>query len=298
MRSLFTMVTVLLGISIVLSAIPAESGQSAAGPSASGIDAAGFDANDLSGIWGRFGPREGRGNAQGSPFPEGGDNGFGNDVPRFTPEGQRKFDSYKPGYGRPLGSPEAGANPAEHIGRRRAVPPSEQNDPASSCSPNGLTRLILTSYFSAMEFVHARDRTIQNFEWTKDSRTVWMDGRELLTEVDLPRWNGYSVGRWEGDTLIIDSYGFEESTWIDRYGYPHGGEMRLEERYRRIAPDRLELIMTISDPEIYTEPWISDRKVFRLLTREEASLNGWYGLLEERCVPADEFDFNENVRAG
>ena len=94
------------------------------------------------------------------------------------------------------------------------------------------------------------------------------------------------------------TYGFEESTWLDRYGYPHSGEMRLEERYRRIATDRLELIMTVTDPLIYTEPWVSGRKVFRKLAREESSINGWYELFDERCVPVDEIDFNENVRAG
>ena len=76
------------------------------------------------------------------------------------------------------------------------------------------------------------------------------------------------------------------------------GEMRLEERYRRIATDRLELIMTVTDPLIYTEPWVSGRKVFRKLAREESSINGWYELFDERCVPVDEIDFNENVRAG
>lgn len=298
MRNLFMSLIGFLGVSIVLSAVLTGGGHRAAGQTTSSIDVARFDPHDLSGIWGRFGSREGRGNAQGSPFPEGGDNGFGNDVPPFTPEGEMKFDSYKPGYGRTLGSPEAAARPEEHIGRRRAVPPGLQNDPASSCTPSGLTRLILASYFSALEFVHASDRVIQNFEWTKDSRTIWMDGRQLPTEVDIPGWNGYSVGRWEEDTLIVDSYGFEESTWIDHFGYPHSGEMRLEERYRRIAPDRLELIMTIYDPGVYTEPWVSGRKEFRLLSREESSLNGWYGLLEERCVPVEEFDFNENFRVG
>ena len=132
----------------------------------------------------------------------------------------------------------------------------------------------------------------------KDYRNIWMDGRGLPTEIDIPNWNGYSVGDWEGNTFVVQSYGFEESTWVDRYGYPHSGEMRLEERYRRIAPDLLELVMTITDPEIYTEPWLSERKVFRKLARDESSVNGWWELFDERCVPTDEIDFNENVRSG
>jgi hypothetical protein len=290
------MSSVLFGVLVALST--SAPGQTRSPAQATSADTQRFDGRDFSGIWGRFGGREGRGNAQGgAPFPEAGDDGFGNDVPPFTPEGQTKFDSYKPGYGRPLGSPEAAARTQEHIGRRRAVPPAEQNDPASLCSPNGLTRLILTSYFSPIEFVHANDRIIQNFAWTKDSRTIWMDGRQLLKEVDIPQWNGYSVGRWDGDTLVVDSYGFEESSWVDHFGYPHSAEMRLEERYRRIAPDRLELVMTINDPVIYTAAWVSQKKVLRKLPKEETTINGWYELIEERCIPVDEFDFNENVRA-
>jgi hypothetical protein len=296
MRRLFTIAAGLLGVSIALSA--GTEGRQNVGALPANSTGTNIDRRDFSGVWGRFGGREGRGNAQGgAPFPEAGDDGFGNDVPPFTPEGQAKFDSYKPGYGRSLGSAAATARSDEHIGRRRAVPPAEQNDPASLCSPIGLTRLILTSYFSPIEFVHAGDRIIQNFAWTKDSRNIWMDGREPLREVDIPTWNGYSVGRWEGDTLVVDSYGFEESSWVDHFGYPHSGEMRVEERYRRIAPDRLELIMTINDPVIYTRPWVSQRKVFRKLPREETSINGWYELFDERCIPRDEFDFNENVRA-
>ena len=286
-----------LGIWLLAAGLPVAAQDADVGAA----DEEAFDARDFSGVWGRFGNREGRGNRQGgAPFPEKGDDGFGNDVPPFTPEGQAKFDSYKPGYGRPLGSTAALAATDEHIGRRRAVPPAEQNDPASVCSPYGVTRLILTSYFSTLEFVHTRDdeRIIQSFAWMKDERNIWMDGRELPAEIDIPNWNGYSVGRWDGDTLVVESYGFEESTWVDRYGYPHSGEMRLEERYRRLGPDLLELVMTITDPVIYTEPWVSELKVFRKLAREESSVNGWYELFDERCVPVDEFDFNANVRAG
>jgi hypothetical protein len=148
-----------------------------------------------------------------------------------------------------------------------------------------------------VEFVHAKDRIVQNFAWTKDSRNIWMDGRQLPTEIDTPTFNGYSVGRWEGDTLVVNSHGFEDSSWLDHFGYPHSDQMRLEERYRRTAPDRLELVMTLTDPEIYVKPWVSSKKVFRLLPRAESSVNGWYELFEERCLPTDEADFNDNVRA-
>jgi hypothetical protein len=231
------------------------------------------------------------------PFPEAGDTGFNKEVPPFTPEGQKMFDAIKPGNGRVLGSPEAAAHPEEHIGRRRAVAEKFQNDPTGQCTPSGLTRMILTTYFAPMEIIHAKDRVVQHFDWTTDQRTIFTDGRQLPKEPQLLRWNGFSVGRWEGDTFIVDSNGFQENTWIDQFGYPHSDQMRLEERYRRIAPDRLELIMTLNDPKVYTTPWVSQRKVFRLLPKEESTIEeGWSDLLDNRCVPSDEFAFNANIR--
>jgi hypothetical protein len=72
--------------------------------------------------------------------------------------------------------------------------------------------------------------------------------------------------------------------------------MRLEERYRKIAPDKIELVMTIDDPKVYTAPFVSDRKIFRKLSQEEATIDGWQHLVDDRCVPAEEFDFNKTVR--
>ncbi len=255
-----------------------------------------FDKNDISGIWGRFGGREGRGNFQGSAFPEGGDAGFGNDVPPMTPEGLELLEANKTGYGRPLGSQLAAERTDEHFGRRRAVLPATGNDPTAACTPGGLTRAILSTYFSPFEFFKGNDRMVQHFEWTNEWREIWMDGRELPKDPDIYKWNGYSIGRWEGDTFVVESFGFEPTTWVDHFGYPHSEQMRLQERYRRIAADRMELVMTITDPKIYTKPWVSQKKVFRLLPRTESTIDGWWGLVDDRCVPAEEQDFNEKVR--
>lgn len=144
----------------------------------------------------------------------------------MTPEGEKLLESHKTGYGRPLGSPLAAAHPEEHIGRRRAVPPALGNDPTGDCTPAGLTRDILSTYFSPFEFVQSRDRILHHFEWTNEWREIWTDARKLPAEPDILKWNGYSVGRWEGDTFIVDSYGFEPTTWVDHFGFPHSEEMR------------------------------------------------------------------------
>jgi hypothetical protein len=142
------------------------------------------------------------------------------------------------------------------------------------------------------------DRTLQQFEWGYGLRTIWTDGRQPLMDPDLPRWWGYSAGRWDGDTFVVTTTGVDERTWIDHYGYPHSVDMILEERYRRTAYDVLELSMTITDPKVYTRPWVSENKKFRKLPKDAIkTVDGWTGLMEDLCAPADEVDlFNKRVR--
>ena len=85
-------------------------------------------------------------------------------------------------------------------------------------------------------------------------RQIWMDGRALEAEPN-PSWMGYSVGRWEGDTLVVESNGFHAGTWLDRDGHPHTEQLRLTERYRRPSFGTLEIEATFSDPGAYTRPW-------------------------------------------
>jgi hypothetical protein len=85
-------------------------------------------------------------------------------------------------------------------------------------------------------------------------RQIWMDGRALEREPN-PSWMGYSVGRWEGDTLVVESNGFHAGTWLDRDGHPHTEQLRLVERYRRPSLGRLEIEATFTDPGAYARPW-------------------------------------------
>ena len=85
-------------------------------------------------------------------------------------------------------------------------------------------------------------------------RQIWMDGRPLEREPN-PSWMGYSVGRWDGDTLVVESYGFNSGSWLDRNGNPHTEQLRLTERYRRPSFGALEIEVTFSDPGAYAKPW-------------------------------------------
>ena len=85
-------------------------------------------------------------------------------------------------------------------------------------------------------------------------RQIWMDGRSLEANPN-PSWMGYSVGRWEGDSLVVESFGFHPGTWLDRDGHPHSEQLRLTERYRRPSFGKLETEVTFNDPGAYTRPW-------------------------------------------
>jgi hypothetical protein len=73
-----------------------------------------------------------------------------------------------------------------------------------------------------------------------------------------------SKGKWEGNTFVVDSLGFDDRTWLDHFGGQHSDEMRLQERYHRMDHDTAELTMPLTGPRIYTKPWVSDVKLFEL----------------------------------
>ena len=232
-----------------------------------------FNARDFAGHWDRTSSIQSFGNV-----PSGGprENPGVKEAP-FTPEGRKRYDENKPGYG-----------------PRRST---QRNDPLGRCEPLGLVRHLnaeIIEPHNTWQMEHLPGRIVQFFEYRHDWREIWMDGRTLpaLADVD-PKWNGYSVGRFEGDILVVDSLGFDERSWVDKFGYPHSDQMRLEERYRRTSADTFELIMTITDPVIYSAPWVSDTKRFRL-NRPKAK--GW----EEQiyCVPSEEFPFQRLIQSG
>jgi hypothetical protein len=85
-------------------------------------------------------------------------------------------------------------------------------------------------------------------------RLIHMDGRELETD-PAPNWMGYSVGRWDGDTLVVDTGGFNDKTWVSRRGLSHSDALRMRERYRRPDFGHLEVEVTFTDPGAYAKPW-------------------------------------------
>jgi len=249
-----------------------------------------YDKHDFNGLWAR----------NPLPFnqpacPECRDNGpvsygwFG-DIPPLTPAGQKKFDMNHPSKGWEAGSKEALAHPNVAEGYRKAVPPGLGNDPEERCEPLGAMRLVVFSGGNAaMHIVQNKEVLIQRFEWTWDNREIWTDGRGAPKVEDyLPRYNGYSIGHWEGDTLVVKTVGLDDHQWVDAFGYPISDQAVFEERYERPTPNRLRVNLTLTDPLTYTRPWHSSTKVWALIPKEAMSLANWSGIVEDRCIPADQ----------
>ena len=196
-----------------------------------------FDPHDLAGIWSPNGNAFGGGGR----CRDCGDRGYSFEFPVFTAVGQAAFEKNIPSYGRAKDSEDARAHPEEHLGRRRAQPPALSNDTYGTCNPMGMPRAIL--YPDPVEFIVLPDRIYQHFQWGYGLRTIWTDGRKLpkSEDIDLPRWWGYATSHWEENTLVVDSTGYDERTWIDYFGYPHSDAMVLQGPWSQARVLRLDL---------------------------------------------------------
>jgi hypothetical protein len=131
------------------------------------------------------------------------------------------------------------------------------------CAPLGLTRMLQQDH--PFEIISLPSRFFFHFEWDHWPRDVWMDGRELGKDMP-PTWIGYSTGKWEGDTLVVTTVGFNDLTWLDNLGHPHTEALRITERYARLSYDTLQVQVTFEDTEIYTKPLVGNTLTYRLVT--------------------------------
>ncbi len=85
-------------------------------------------------------------------------------------------------------------------------------------------------------------------------RQIFTDGRPMPVDPS-PSWNGFSTGKWDGDTLVVETNGLRDGAWLDRNGSPMTDAAKMTERFRRINYGRLEIELTVDDPKAYTKPW-------------------------------------------
>ena len=152
------------------------------------------------------------------------------------------------------------AGRAELARRRAALASGDRKvDPVSECLMHGVPRLLYAPYpfliletTRSVDFVHEANHTFRVIYW--DSR---------LPEEPDPTYLGSSIARFEGASLVIDSIGFNDKTWLDYSGLPHGEKLRVEERYTLSGPDRIHGTVTLTDPDYYTAPWTTSFELAR-----------------------------------
>jgi hypothetical protein len=133
------------------------------------------------------------------------------------------------------------------------------NDPVQKyCDPPGITRLY--NYPWQFAFIQTPGVVYILYEFTGLWRPIALD-REHPKNPDST-WMGDSIGRYEGETFVVDTIGLNDKTWIDQVGHPHSDALHLIERFRRVDQDTLEVSVTFDDPKAYTKPF-TGKKVFK-----------------------------------
>jgi hypothetical protein len=188
-----------------------------------GKNQAGFSPRDLSGIW-----MERENTITFSP-----------QEPPFQHWAEEKYKNAKPGYG------------------PRAT--SDSQDPILSCLPPGVPRIMLIPF--PMQVAQIPGEVLMLFEYDYNVRHIHMDRHEHPKDLDLT-WMGDSIGSWDGNTLVVDTVGLNDKTWLDQVGHPHSDALHVVERLRRTDRDTLEDDVTIDDPKAYTKPW-SGKQIFK-----------------------------------
>ena len=145
-------------------------------------------------------------------------------------------------------------------------------DPEIKCFLPGVPRATYMPY--PFQIFQGTDKILIAYEFAGASRTIHMDE---VGSSPSPTWMGWSRGRWEGETLVVDVTGFNGQTWFDRAGNFHSDALHVVERYTPISPNHLMYEATIEDPNVFTEAWEIRMPLYRRLESDKQ-------LLEYECV--------------
>ena len=140
---------------------------------------------------------------------------------------------------------------------------NNKDNPDAHCLPLGLTQLHM--HPQARKIIQTPGLIVILYEAQAGVRQIFMDGRALPTSDAQPWWYGYSIGHWDGDTLVIETNGFRDDVWLDVEGSPLTNTGKMTERFRRVNFGHLEMEITIEDPKAYTHPWTVKMKQRLLL---------------------------------
>jgi hypothetical protein len=208
-------------------ALPAQTGQqpgSAKPATASAL----APEHDLSGVWNMHSTPAQR-KYTGSTYTA--------EPPEMTPWGTEKYNANKPSNG-----------PRTHSLK-------ETDDPVlKQCLPPGTPRIYLQPF--PFQIVQTPKEIVMLYEYDHTVRQIFIDGRAHPDDI-LPTYMGHSIGKWEGDTLVVDTVGFNEKTWLDRDGHPHSDQLHVIERFHRVDFDNMTIDINIQDPKALAKPWVS-----------------------------------------
>jgi hypothetical protein len=194
---------------------------------------------------------------------------FLGEIPPLTPWGQEQFLATRPSLG-----PRAVADSTD------PVYPTKLGAPG--CFPPGVPRIYLQVF--PMEIIQLPGRVIMRFEFDHNLREIWTDGRGHPSDLN-PTYMGHAIGKWEGDTLVVDTIGFNDKTWLDREGRRHSEDLHVTERIHRTSHAALQDDITMEDPKTLTKPW---------KTRVNFELRPDWEILEHTC--ADYVNFDEVLK--
>jgi len=137
---------------------------------------------------------------------------------------------------------------------KKRISQNGTSDPNARCLPTGIVRYH--TFPLLKKIVQVPGLLVILNERDSLYRQIMMDGRQPLPrEVELPSPMGYSTGKWDGDTLVVESTGFTDDLWLDQHGSPLTSGGRIVERFRRVSFAKLEIEITVDDPKAYTAPW-------------------------------------------
>ena len=173
---------------------------------------------------------------------------------------------------------------------------ASSNDPWKVCDPFGMPRSV-NNQNGQLGFATMPDRIIILESFAKAWREIWTDGRELPKNVGhkggpSTMWFGYSVGHWEGDTtLVVDTIGMDERTWVDRRGYPHSTDAHVIERYTRVDHNHLKVTETLDDPTYYSKPFEIAETDYQWLKGQDDPKVAIPFSAENICVSSEALDY-------
>jgi hypothetical protein len=127
-----------------------------------------------------------------------------------------------------------------------------KESPLPHCLPEGMPLLEMAP--APYKIIQTPGLTVMLYERDTTYRQVYTDGRKLPDDPQ-PSWLGYSIGKWEGDSLVVDTIGFNDRGWLDARGHTHSEALRLRERFHRLDVGHMEVQLTIDDPKTYTRPF-------------------------------------------